>query len=195
MISWINSLSLAKPFVPFLSSIALSLTTALIIWLFRAKVKLVWGSTSASYHSVGLAPSDGTEAPSNLIVWTEKYYVQNAGKKPATNIEIVFNSAPSSYTLWPPRQHDAKMLLDGTASLKIPSLAPGELLIVDALDIHMQSLRLLAVNCPDAISKRVAFYPQRELSVGVKIIVAYFMLAGLIGSIYAALLGLRAIIT
>ena len=186
-----STLAILGPFKTFLSSIALSLTTAFLIWLFRSRVKIVWGSTSANYHRFHLSGSD--DKSPEIHVWAEKYYVQNAGKKTATNVEMIFSAPPSSYNLWPPRQHDAKLLPDGSASIKIPSLAPRELLIVDSLDLDMRSVRLLSVNCPEATSQQAKFFPQKELSFSVKLLVAYLLMAGLVGTIYLALIVLRTV--
>jgi hypothetical protein len=99
----------------------------------------------------------------------------------------VFSAAPTSYNLWSPRDHNRKFLENGNFVVHVPSLAPKELLIVDMIDLNPNAPRLLAVNCPDNLSWRVEFAPIRQFGFWVNSLIAYFMLAGLIGTIYLGL--------
>ncbi len=165
-----------------ISAIIITLTSAFLLWLFRAKVKLIWGSTSTNFHSFKLL-EDGDP----VSIWTEKFFVQNAGKKAASNIEIVFSEPLTSYNLWSPRDHSSKLLSNGNFVINIPSLAPRELLIVDMIDIDARSPRLLSVNCPDALSTQVKFLAQRQFGKPVTALVAYLMLSGFVGTVYLLL--------
>ncbi|NVO57865.1 hypothetical protein HW561_18870 [Rhodobacteraceae bacterium B1Z28] len=166
----------------FILALVLALLTSFILWLFRAKAKLIWGSTSTSFHSFQLDKESPPEA-----IWTEKFYVQNTGRSAASNIEIVFSEPPTSYSLWSPREHSKVILENQTFVLRIPSLAPAELLIVDVVDIHARSVRLLSVNCPDSLAKEVPFLPMRQFGSVFNGFVLYLMFAGLVGTLYLAL--------
>jgi hypothetical protein len=168
-----------SPAHEFIVSVAIALATAFLIWLFRAKVKLLWGSTSTSYHTFRLG-----ENGQNIAIWTEKFYVQNTGRKPASSIEIVFSDSLTSFNLWPPRDHSQKTLDNGNYVIAVPSLAPGELLIVDMIDIDLRSPKLLSVNCPDSLSRQVDFVAQRQFGRVVTTVVAYLMISGAVGTIY-----------
>ncbi|MGH1452248.1 MAG: hypothetical protein ACRBBV_03690 [Paracoccaceae bacterium] len=163
-------------------SVLISLFTAFLLWLFRAKVKLVWGSTSSNYHRFKI-----TEGGNQIAIWTEKFYVQNSGRKPAEKVELVFSSLLTSYNLWPPREHTSKLLENGNFIISIPSIAPRETVIVDMIDIENRKPTLLSVNCPSALSKPVAFYANRQYGPVVNALVAYLMLAGFIATINVAL--------
>lgn len=166
----------------FIISIALALVTAFLLWLLRAKVKLTWGSTSSNYHQFKLR-EDGEK----ISIWTEKFFVQNSGKKAASNVEIVFSEHLTSFNLWPPRDHSTKLLENGHFVIHVPSIAPRELVIVDMIDIDLRGPKLLSVNCPDALSKPVRFAATRQFGWPVSVLVAYLMIAGLVGTIYLAL--------
>ena len=98
-----------------------------------------------------------------------------------------WNDIPSSYTLWSPREHTSNPLEGGGFSIKTPTLAPLELLIVDTIDIDRCNLHLVAVNCPDALAKPVQFLAQRKYGKLFTVFVGYLMFAGLMGSIYLLL--------
>ena len=163
----------------FVFAILLTLVTTFILWLFRSKVKIIYGSTSNNYHAFNYGPA---QAP--VSVSTEKFYLQNTGKSHASNLEIVFSSRPSSFNLWSPRAHSVELLDNGNFVISVPSLAAKELLIVDMIDVEANGPRLLAVNCPDAIAQEVEFLPVRQFGNTFNAFVAFLMLAGLIGSFY-----------
>ena len=166
----------------FLLAIVLSIATAWVLSLFRPRVKLHWGSTSLSFHKFKLE-EDGEP----IVVSTEKIFLQNVGRKPASEIELVLTDIPSSYTLWSPREHESKPLKNGGFSIVIPSLAPRELLIVDIIDVDRRNPKLIAVNCPDVLAENIEFKPQRVQNKWVIALVLYLMTAGLVGTIYLGL--------
>ncbi|MGC1495512.1 MAG: hypothetical protein WA790_06870 [Sulfitobacter sp.] len=172
-----------QPAHQFLGAVILSLTTGGLFALFRPKVRLTWGSTNLSYHKFKLDPDNDP-----IAISTEKLFVQNTGRKAATNIELILNDIPSSYTLWSPREHTSKALEGGGFAIRIPTLAPHELLIVDLIDIDRRNLSLIAVNSPDTLAKNVSFLAQRQFGWGVMFLIGYAMFAGLVGTIYLVLL-------
>ena len=165
-----------------ITSLLVTLAGSFLVWLFRARVSITWGSTSLNFHKFKL-----DEAGEPICISTEKFYVQNIGRKAAQNIEIVFSAMPSSYNLWPPRDHEAKALTNGNFVLSIPSLAPKQLLIVDVVDIDLNNPQLLTVNCPDAISQKVSFFPIRQFGKLFNSIVGLLMFVGLVTCVYALL--------
>ncbi len=162
-----------------IGSVAVALFSAFLLWLFRTRVKLEWGSTSANFHNFVV---DEGRLP--LSVWTEKFFIQNTGRQTANNVEIVFTVAPTSYNLFPPRKHEKSFLDDGKFIIHVPHLAPKELLIVDVVDMNMNRVEIVSVNSPDTITTEVEFRTDRQYGPALYAIVFYLMLAGLIGSIY-----------
>lgn len=171
-----------QPAHQFLSAILISLITAALLAAFRPSVNLIWGSTSVNTHVFKLNKEDEP-----IYVATEKLFVQNTGRKAATGVELILNDIPTSYNLWQPREHSAKPLEGGGFAIRIPSLAPKELLIVDTIDISRRNLRLVAVNCPDTIAKPVDFLAQRRFGVVVTGTVVLLMFSGLVGLVYLTL--------
>ncbi|WP_143042814.1 hypothetical protein [Paracoccus alkenifer] len=144
-------------------------------------MKLIWGSTSANYHSFAINEHN------KVSIWTEKFFVQNSGRKAASKIEIVFSDSLTSYNLWTPRDHKSKRSDNGNFVIQVPSLAPGELLIVDVIDVDMRSPKLLTVNCPDALSEEVQFAAMRQFGWLMQSLIVYLILAGFLGSVYLVL--------
>lgn len=169
----------SKPAHQFVGAVTLSLTTAGLLAIFRPKVKLIWGSTSVNAHSFKISDEGDP-----IFVWTEKLYVQNTGRKAASKVDVILNDIPSSYSLWPPREHTRRPLEGGGFLISIPYLAPKELLIVDTIDIDRKNLHLVTVNSPDTLSQSVKFLPQRQFGSIFNVIVGYLMFSGLVGTLY-----------
>jgi hypothetical protein len=117
-------------------------------------------------------------------VWTEKFYVQNIGRKPAHNVEIVFNMIPTSYNLFPTRDHQKIFLENGFFSLKLPAVAPSELVVIDIIDLDARNFRLESVSCADVIAREVDFLPTRQFGSFFNFVVGYLLLAGFLGTVY-----------
>ena len=170
------------PIADFVSAVGITLFSSLLLWIFRPKVSLIWGSTSQNFHQFSLP---GVEQ--KISVWTEKFFVQNTGSKGASSVEVVFSDSLTSYNLWPPRDHTSKTLENGNFVIFIPSIAPRELVIVDMLDLEARGTKLLSVNCPDALTKAVWFMVTRQFSRAVYALAAYLMIAGFVGTVYLIL--------
>jgi hypothetical protein len=163
----------------FLASVLIGLVISFVVWLFRAKVVIRWGRTSLNYHTFR-EPSSSLEKPMS----TQKFFIHNSGRKPASSVELVLSAEPTSYRLTPNRAHDSSTLPDGQYSLRVPSVAPKEILVVDLLDLDVRGPQLISVNCPDVLTKQVNFITQRQYPQRMYWLVFYLMSAGLIGTVY-----------
>lgn len=177
-----NAWAAIEPAHNFLFALSLSLVTAALLSFFRPRVKIIWGSTSINFHKFSIV--EGNEP---VVISTEKLFVQNVGKQAAKSVELVLSDVPSSYSLWSPREHKSGLLEGGGFTINIPSLAPGELLIVDTIDIDRRNVRLVAVNSPDTVTKEVQFQAQRQYGRLFLGFIAYLMFAGLLASFYLAI--------
>ncbi|NNE87182.1 MAG: hypothetical protein HKN27_03820 [Silicimonas sp.] len=171
-----------EPAKEFILSVLVTLLTTFLLWLFRARVNLTYGSASTNFHSFRLSP-EGEQ----ISVWTEKFYFQNIGRKPAREVEIVFNMIPTSYNMFPTRDHQVSQLGNGFFSIKVPSIAPNELVVIDIIDIGGRELNLQSVNCPDAIANEVKFLPTRQYGKLFEALVCYLLIAGFFASVYFVL--------
>ncbi|WP_290774717.1 hypothetical protein [Hoeflea sp.] len=95
-------------------------------------------------------------------MYTEKYYVQNTGKKTAHNTEIVMSFRPDDVSLYEPRDHKESVNPNGKFIVSIPSVSPGELLIMDVVYINKRAASVESVKCDEALSKQVRFVNNRR---------------------------------
>jgi hypothetical protein len=144
-----------SPIQPQILAFILTLVGALLTYLFRARVKLIYGHTNNSFHE--LQTDTGP-----VRIYCEKHYIQNAGKKSAERIEVAFSCSPSELSIFPPRSFEKKDGPDGQMMLEIPYLAPNELIIVDTIHVNSRTAELRAVHCPENVGRRVEFWVQRR---------------------------------
>jgi hypothetical protein len=105
-----------------LKSLALALVTAGLLYLFRARVKMLWaiphGFTFLLQNvSAAAQNQSGTNAqqpttlptpavPANFNIHTGSITIGNVGRVPASDVEVTFNWRPDNYNIWPVRPHD-----------------------------------------------------------------------------------------
>ena len=154
-------------------SFAFSLLLVTFTVLIQRRVKITWGSANLSFHSI-----EFDKSRPRLNVATEKFFVNNAGGKAAGSVELILSSVPTSYTIFPPRDHQSSRLNDGSFSIRFPFLAPRELLILDVVDLENNLIKLLAVNCQDVVSQSVSFHVVRKFGKLAEILVLTLMVCG-----------------
>lgn len=175
-----------SPFQAQIIAFALTLTAALLTHFFRAKVKLIFGHTNNSFHKI-----QTDQGPVNI--YCEKHYIQNVGWKPAEKIEIAFSNPPSELSVYPPRSFERINGPDGQFMLKIPYLAPTELVIVDTIHVNHPTAELRAVHCPESVGKKVNFWVLRRFNPNFYRVLMALLVLGLFYSIQLVI-GLAALI-
>jgi len=104
-----------------LSSAALSIVVAIVLFIFRSRAKILWSSP----HSFNfLIKNTDTEVLPTLLVHTASVFILNAGRIPATDVEIMFNFKPENFNIWPVRSYDTIVNPDGRFTIKLPNIAP-----------------------------------------------------------------------
>ncbi|MEX0954792.1 MAG: hypothetical protein WDZ83_06220 [Rhizobiaceae bacterium] len=120
-------------------SLAFTMIAALIFWLLRPSVKLIWGRTNNNLHFVTV--KDG-----KVEIFSEKHFLQNTGKKPATNVEFVFSWQPDNVTIWQPRDHKQVELASGEYAIQVPYIAPKELVVIDSVYINRKAAFIVSAK-------------------------------------------------
>ncbi len=161
-------------------AIPFALLTAYLIYLFRPKVKVIWGQANNSFHVIKPTPNEENPTPVDVSVYTEKMFIQNIGKAAATEIEIVYSQEPNEFSIFPDRSFNEEKNPSGNFIIKVPSLAPKELIIIDAILISGNPAKILSVNCKEAVTKKVLFLVQRQFGKTFTAFIAALMLGGLI---------------
>lgn len=139
-----------------IASGVITLLIAFIINLVRPKVSLIWGQANHSWHSIPVEEGD-------IQVISEKNFLQNMGKAPATDVEVIYQSKPTKLLIFPTRDYEASNNPDGAYVVKIPYISPQELITLDGIFINESLGHILNVKCKERFGKKVNFWVIRRL--------------------------------
>ena len=133
-----------------LVSLVFTLAATGILYLTRARAKLVWAtshqftflvnavppSPTQETGSQELVPVKPTSAPlPQMNVFTASIFIQNLGTLPATEVEVTFNYPPANYNIWPVRPYEINRVSDLRFTLKFANLAPKEQFQIELLSV------------------------------------------------------------
>ena len=141
---------------------AFTLLAALIFYGLRARVSLIFGRASNSFNTIHVSNEENPEKSSSTDIYIEKYFLQNTGKKPATDVEFVLSDFPSDIAVFEPRDVKYINVERGSCLILIPRIAPGELLVINCAHINKNAARVTSVKCAEALGKEVPFWTLRR---------------------------------
>ncbi|WP_433989956.1 hypothetical protein SuNHUV7_10370 (plasmid) [Pseudoseohaeicola sp. NH-UV-7] len=144
-------------------SLAITLVGALLFYLFRAKVKLIYGRANNSLNNITVPNEEDPEKHSSTEIYIEKYFLQNTGKKPATNVEFVLSSFPTDISVFQPRNEKYLRVAKGNCLISIPQMAPKELVVIDCAYINQKAAWVTSVKCAECLGTEVPFWTVRKL--------------------------------
>ena len=150
------------PFQTQLVSLALTLIGAFIVWMCRAQVKLIYGRANNSLNRVNVPSSEQSQQPTYTEIYVEKFFLQNVGRKPATHVEFVLSNFPTDISIFQPREAEFIKVGKGDCMIKIPRVAPSELVIIDCVYINMRAAFITSVKCSEVLGKEVPFQTIRK---------------------------------
>lgn len=185
-------------------SLAFALISAGILYFFRARAKLVWGTpygftflvqdvlatpagqdgppqTAAAQDG---APQTPAAAPPASNIQTASLIVQNSGREPATDVEVTFNWKPYIYNIWPSRPYDIHVSPDNRFTLKFANLAPKEFFQVELISPGLNLPQVMSVRCRECAGKLIQMRPMRVWPNWVYAILSCLMLLGVSAIIY-----------
>ncbi len=140
---------------------AFSLLVALALFIFRPRVRLLWGRLSTSINRVDVPNPEGGEG-SSVEFYVEKFVVQNNGSQAATNVEFVLNRKPTDLNVLSPRQHETSDLPKGEYQVSIKSIAPKETVAIDCIYVNQLASIVATVRCDQAVGRFVPFDACRQ---------------------------------
>ncbi|WP_154718928.1 hypothetical protein [Ciceribacter sp. T2.26MG-112.2] len=152
-------------------SLIFTLVGAMIFWLFRARVKLIWGRSNNSIHFIQ-ADDKKTE------IYCEKYFLQNAGRKPANDVQFVMSFKPDDFSVFPARNYEQLVNPEGQFVTRFPFIAPRELVVIDVVYIQKRAAVIESVICSEVIGKNVAFITNRKFGMTFNIMVSLLLFFG-----------------
>ena len=130
---------------------------AVVFWFARPKVKLTWGRSNNSIHFIQTNDAK-TE------IYCEKYFIQNSGRKPSSEVQFIMSYKPDDFSIFPAREYSEASNPEGHYIAKIPYVAPHELIIIDVVYIQKRAAIVNSVHCNEMIGKNVNFFTVRHYS-------------------------------
>ncbi|MBM1816487.1 hypothetical protein [Pseudosulfitobacter pseudonitzschiae] len=145
-----------------LTGLAFTLLAGIIVYFFRSRVKLTYGTANNSLNTISVPSADESSPPTLTEIYTEKFFLKNDGRKPATNVEFVLSDFPADISVWEPRQAKYERIQKGNCLISIPQIAPDELVIIDCVYLNQRAAFVASVKCAECIGKEVPFWVTRR---------------------------------
>jgi hypothetical protein len=156
-------------------SLVFTLVSTALLFFFRARAKLVWSiphgftfllqsaSVAAAQSNQGQASQAQASAlpatvPQSFNIYTGSIVVFNAGRVPATEVEVTFNWRPDNYNIWPVRPHETQLSPDSRFTLKFANIAPKEQFMVELISPGQLPM-VMNVRCKECVGKQIAMRP------------------------------------
>ena len=103
---------------------------------------------------------DQLPAQQPFTAHTASFFVSNAGRTAATNVEITFNFRPHNHQVWPVRPYEIVVSPDNRWTLRFANIAPSEVIQIELLTAHMMP-DLLNVRCSECVGREERLAPMR----------------------------------
>lgn len=126
-------------------------------------------------------------APTQTVK-TNSLIIRNAGREPATKLELVFNWKPMCLNLWPVRHFEEHTEPDQRYALLFDTLAPGEVLGIEVLSVNADLPHLVTVRSAECVAQSINMYPQPVVGTPLRVVATVLMALGLAAAIYLLLL-------
>lgn len=146
-----------------------ALAVPVVAWvlnrLFQAKAKL-HVAIPHSFHFIVQEPlrdAAGDVISPTQTVNTRSITISNAGRLPATKVELVFNWH-TIMNIWPPRHFEEFTEPDHRYTLIFDSLAPNEQFVCELLSVNSQLPDLVTARSDQCIAKEIVMYPQPRVA-------------------------------
>jgi len=131
--------------------------------------------------SFAYTPTGGQKMQIN----THTVILRNVGHKAATNVRLSHQTLPD-FNIWPAVQYNVETLPNGTQDIVIPSLVPGEQIIISYL--YFPPLTFAGINSgikhDEGFAQQIQVLLQRRFPDWFNYTVPIFMLIGVVTSLY-----------
>ncbi len=144
--------------------LAFTLFGALVLFIFRPKVKLIFGRANNSLNSITVPDQHEEGEHRTTEIYVEKFFLQNTGRVAATNVEFVLSEFPADIRIWQPRDSEIKLVEKSNCFIRIPQVAPQELVVIDCVYLNQLAASVVSVKCAEALGKEVSFFTVRRFS-------------------------------
>ena len=135
-----------------------------------------------------LVNPEGKQVSPTQTVKTNSFIIRNAGREPATKIELVFDWRPMCLNHWPPRHYEQHTEPDQRYVLMFETLAPEEVLGIEVLSVNSDLPTLLTVRSAECVAQNINMYPQPVVRPALRFAGVGLMALGLAAAVYLSIL-------
>jgi hypothetical protein len=170
-----------------------SVATPFILWVLNAllqpKARLFRQTRHRFTYLIQqplLAPDGAVLSPTQTVN-TESVSIFNAGRSPATKVEIAFNWRPQNINIWPTRHFEERLSPDGRYHMFFDSLLAKDVVGFELLSVNAPLPEIVTVRSEQCIATSVLLVPQ-PLPPKWKVVVAVALIGiGLAATVYGAI--------
>jgi hypothetical protein len=142
-----------------------------------------------------LLDAEGKVISPNQTVNTESISIYNAGRSPATKLEIVFNWKPQNINIWPSRHFDEKLSPDGRYHMFFDSLPAKDVAGFELLNINQPLPEMVTVRSEQCVATSMVLIPQPMPPKWRIAIILVLIAIGLSGTVYGIIWLLQILIS
>jgi len=153
---------------------------------FRLKAKILYSVRHSSNYIVEepLRDPEGNIILHHQMVRTASIVSENNGLSPAKNVEFTFNWKPPIFNVHPGRAFSTGETGMGRWTLKLDSLAPGEVFAIEILSINQDLPLISSVRSDDATGVLINMAPQRVWPAWFNRPALFLFLMGMAATVY-----------
>lgn len=154
--------------VGYIATGIVSLVVGLLLQRFQSKPKLLYWIPGSFLFEL--------KEP-KIAIRTDSLTIQNDGRKPATNVEIIHKNKPDHFQFSTAISFTEEINPNGEHVVKIPSLGAKEFVNIQLLS-HMQEPILLNVRSADGPAQLIQVHLQRIIPKWIQILIVILLLIG-----------------
>lgn len=147
-----------------------SALVALLVWalgtFYKTRARLLVATPHAFTFLVQepLFDAQGQLVRDTQLMHAASFWIENAGRETATNVEVVFNFEPGCFNTWPLRPYGRETMHDGRYVVKFNSLSPREVITCHIFNINSDNPALNTVRCDQSAGVNIVMQPQQVIS-------------------------------
>lgn len=167
-----------------------SVATPFILWFinnrFQPRAKLVQQTRHGFTFLIQspLLDAQGNELAPTQTVNTASVSIFNAGRSPATKVEVVFNWKPQHLNIWPSRHYEEKLSPDGRFSIFFDSLPAKDTMGFELLAVNAALPEMVTVRSEQSVATKMRLVPQPILPRWKVVIILWLIGCGVAVNVY-----------
>lgn len=145
--------------------------------IFTPRGRVAWGvSHQHAFYLQNLQPP--------TLVYTKEIWIQNVGRAPVSDVEVIFAATPDHFDIWPQRNFTTTQNPNGNLVIKVDSLNKREYFTISMLQTAVETPLVTNVRWTGGVGKQRAMAPQQVYPKSVLIAVQLVILFGVFSMLY-----------